>query len=143
MRLRTALFATAAAVTLAILPAHAGHGPKGMDPVLHMTSQLGLSDAQTAQVESIVARYDDGALGKAMDGMHGAHATLEHTIHDVTASDTQVREAAAAVALLQAQAAVEHHHMAAEIGALLTPDQRAKLAEMFANMKERHGPDRH
>jgi Spy/CpxP family protein refolding chaperone len=145
MRLRTAVIAIAAGLTLASLPASAGHGPKGMgmNPILHMLSQLDLTDAQTTRVEAIVDRYDDGAMGKARDGMRDAHATLERAIHDVSASDAQVRDAAAAVAALQVQAAVEHHHMAAEISALLTPDQRAKLADMFANMKERHGPDQH
>jgi Spy/CpxP family protein refolding chaperone len=106
-----------------------------------MTKELGLSDAQTAQVKTITAKYMDGALGDAMEATHAARLTVQKTIHDVTATDDQVREAAAVVAVLDSQIAVQHHQMAIEISAILSPDQRAKLGEMFANMAERRrGP---
>jgi Spy/CpxP family protein refolding chaperone len=72
-----------------------------------------------------------------MEAVASARTTVQQTIHDVTATDDQVREAAAVVAVLDSQIAVQHHGMAIEISAILTSDQRAKLAEMFATMAER------
>jgi Spy/CpxP family protein refolding chaperone len=147
MKFRTAAFVTAAALALATLPAAAqgfgppGHGPGhgGGNPILHMVKELGLSDAQTAQVKTITAKYMDGALGQAMDSTREARANVMKAVHDVNATDDQVREAASVVAVLDSQIAVQHHQMAIEISAILTADQRAKLADMFANMAERHG----
>jgi periplasmic protein CpxP/Spy len=149
MRFRTAALVTATALALAALPAAAqgfgppGHGPGRGDgnPILHMTKELGLSDAQTTQVQAITDKYMEGTLGEAMSSMREARATVQRTIHDVTATDDQVREAVAVAAALDSQIAVQHHQMAIEISAILTPDQRTKLAEMFSNMAERrHGP---
>jgi len=157
MRFRTAAFLTAAALALATLPAAAqgfgppghgpgrgpghGHGHDEMNPIVHMAKELGLNDAQTAQVKTITSKYMDGALGEAMASMREARGTVQKTVHDVTATDDQVREAASVVAVLESQIAVQHHQMAIEISAILTPDQRAKLADEFANMKGRHaGP---
>ena len=153
MRFRTAALVTATALALATLPAAAqgfgppGHGPgpgRGDgNPILHMTKELGLSDAQTTEVKTITERYMEGTLGQAMDSMREARASVQKTVHDVAATDDQVREAAAVVAVLESHIAVQHHQMAIEISAILTPDQRAKLAEMFSNMTERrHGPHR-
>jgi Spy/CpxP family protein refolding chaperone len=140
---------TTAALALAALPAAAqgfgppghGRGPGAGNPMLHMMKELDLSEAQTAQVKAITSKYMDGALGEAMGSMHQARATVQRTIHDVATTDDQVREAAAVVAVLESQIAVQHHQMAVEISAVLTPDQRAELQEMFANVAERrHGP---
>jgi Spy/CpxP family protein refolding chaperone len=91
------------------------------------------------QVRAISDKYNDGALGKSMDQARQARGVLMRTVHDVNATETQVREAAANVALAESESAVAHHRMAVEISALLTADQRAKLADMFAHMEERHG----
>jgi len=147
MRLRTAACLTAATLALATLPAAAqemgprGHGHGGGNPILHMTKELGLNDAQTAQVKAITEKYNSGDLGKSMDRARDARAALMRAIHDVSATEGQVRDAAANVALAESDSAVAHHRMAVEISALLTPDQKAKLAEMFQHMEERHaGP---
>jgi Spy/CpxP family protein refolding chaperone len=149
MRFRTAAFVTAAALALAILPSNAegfgppGHGPGrgGADPILHMAKELGLSEAQMDQVKAITTKYMDGGLGRAMDAAREARMAVQKTVHDVTATDDQVREAASVVAVAESQSAVQHHQMAIEISALLNADQKAKLGEMFANMAERHqGP---
>jgi Spy/CpxP family protein refolding chaperone len=150
MRIRTAALLTLTALALATPaaaqgfgpPAH-GHGPGADSPVLHMTKELGLSDAQTTQVTAIVDRYNDGAMGKAIASVKPARLAVQQSIHDLTVSDDQVREAASVVAVLESQIAVQHHQMAREISAVLTAEQREKLADMFADMKERHaGPGR-
>lgn len=149
MKLRTAAFVTAAALALASVPGAAQessprhHGPDHgeMGPMFGILKDLGLNDAQLSQVHGITAKYASGALGEAMRSMHAARATVRKTVHDATATDQQVREAAAAVALLESQMAVQHHHMAIEISSILTAEQRTKLADAFENMKERRpGP---
>ena len=147
MRLRTAALLTASVLTLAIRPAAAqdmgprGHGHGGGNPILHMTKELGLNDAQTAQVRTITEKYNGGDLGKSMDRARDARAVLMRTIHDLSATEGQVRDAAANVALAESDSAVAHHRMAVEISAILTPEQRAKLADMFEHMEERRaGP---
>jgi Spy/CpxP family protein refolding chaperone len=132
-------WATFAAAAQGFGPPGHGRGHGGAEAILHMTQELGLNEAQTNQVKTITSKYMDGALGEAMGSMREAQATVQKTIHDVTATDDQVREAASVVAVLESQIAVQHHQMAIEISAVLTPDQRAKLADMFANMKERRG----
>jgi Spy/CpxP family protein refolding chaperone len=149
MRFRTAAFVTAAALSLASLPAAAqgfgppGHGPGHGDenPILHMAQELGLNDSQITQVKAITEKYMQGSLGEAMRSEQAARMTVQKTIHDLNATDDQVRQAAAVAAGISSQIAVQHHQMAVEIGALLTSDQKTKLTEMFANMAERHhGP---
>lgn len=155
MRHRTAAFLTAAVLATASLPAAAqGYGPPGHGRargedgfILHLTKELGLSETQAAQVKTISDKYKDGDLGQAMDSVKPARLAVQKAIHDVNATDDQVRQAAAVVAALESQIAVEHHQMALEISSVLTPDQRTKLAETFSNMQERHqgppmgGPD--
>ena len=148
MRSKTAALLTAAVLVLAGLAASAqGFGPPGHahprsggDPVLHALKGLGLSDAQTAQVKAITSRYMDGALGDATDASRTARTAVLKTVHDVNATEDQVREAAAAAAALELQSALQHHRMAIEISSVLTAEQRTKLAEMFATVAERHGP---
>jgi len=151
MRFRTAAFLTIAALALASPPIAAqgfgppAHGPhrSGADPIVHMMQELGLDDAQMTQVKAVTAKYMDGSLGDAMDRSREARLAVQKLVHDVTAKDDQVREAAAVVAALEAQSAVQHHRMAIEISAILTAEQRAKLQELFANMAERHGGPPH
>ena len=148
MRFRTAAFVTAAALALAAIPAAAyafggpghGHGPggDGANRILHMAKELGLSDAQTAQIQTIAAKHKDGALGEAMQSMREARGTLAKTIHDAAATDDQVRDAAATVAALESQMAVQRHQLAIEISAVLTAEQKAKLAASLED--RRHGP---
>jgi Spy/CpxP family protein refolding chaperone len=112
-----------------------------------MAEELGLSDAQVTQIKSITRKYMDGSLGDVAESMREARANVRKTIHDVNATDDQVREASAVVAVLESQRAVQHHRMAIEIAAVLTPEQRAQLAERLAGDDDgdpgprRGGPD--
>ena len=151
MSLRIAAFVTAgiAALALAGVPAaahgfgHPGHGPGGggAEHILHMAKTLDLTAAQHTQIESIAEDAKAGAIGKTWKSMRTTHESLASLIHDPAATDDQVRDAAAAVAALGTELAVLHHKMAVEIAAVLTPDQKAKLAELKATFKEHHsGP---
>jgi Spy/CpxP family protein refolding chaperone len=146
MRFRTAAFVAAGAVALALAvfpaAAHAvsrhGAGGDGAEHILHLAKMLDLTDAQTAQIQAIVANQKDGASGAVRPALRDAKATLARTIHDPGATDDQVRDAAATVAALESQVAVQRHKTAIEIQAVLTPDQKAKLQELMATFHERH-----
>ena len=147
MKPRTRAFLPIAIAALACLPAaaqdfgppgpHRG-GPGEPNPILHMAKDLGLNDSQIDQVKTITQKYMDGALGKAIDAMPASRMAVQKLIHDLSATDDQVRDAVAAVSALETQIAVQHHQMALEISTLLTSDQKSKLAEMFANLGDRH-----
>jgi len=145
MRIRTAAIVTAIATALALAVPYAAHAdgrlehaPSDADHVFHMAKVLGLSDAQTTQIEAILASHKDGPPGGAKASMREAREALARTIHDATATDDQVRDAAATVAALESQLAVKRHRVAIEIAAVLTPEQRAKLAELRASMRDHH-----
>jgi Spy/CpxP family protein refolding chaperone len=139
MKLR---FATLAAVAaLAAAPTLAQMGPHGPGPggpggpggppsILHLADELGLTADQKTQIKAIENRYRDGELGTAMDSMRDARETLGKAIHDATATDDAVTQAASAVATLESQIAVLRHHLVIEVSALLTEEQKAQLAAM-------------
>ncbi len=149
MRLRTLPLVTVAVLGLlaAAIPV-AAHGPGQFrngdgdgvgQHLLRMADVLGLSDAQKSQVQSIIDKQKDSALPQG--SMRAARETLARTIHDPSATDAQVRDAAAAVSALDAQRAVNQHRMMIEVQAVLTPDQKTKLDELKADWKERRfGP---
>lgn len=129
-----------AAVVLAIAPilahgdadwkGHNGNGPDGHRPMARMAAALDLTPDQQAQVRNIVSRYRKGPLGERMAAMRTGRHTLRALIHDPAATDDQVQQAAGTVSAIAAQVAVERHHMAQEIGKVLTPEQREKAARM-------------
>lgn len=119
---------------------HGPHGPGGPDLAAHLTKMLDLSPDQQSKVEGIVSKYTEGALGDKMRSMHEARGTLAATVHDANASDKQVQEAAGVVSAIEAQLAVEQHHMAVEISGVLTADQKAKLAQMARAHGDHDGP---
>jgi Spy/CpxP family protein refolding chaperone len=154
MRIRTvALVATAvAALALAAgtAAAHAygrpGHGPRTgiAEHLLHMAKVLDLTDDQKAQIEAIAAKEKGGASGASAVSMRTARQTLAGTIHDPSATDDQVRDAASAVAALQVEVAVQRHRMAIQILSILTQEQKAKLDDLRASFKDHHaGPGFH
>ena len=153
MRIRTAVFVTGAvaALGLAAVPATAhafGHfgQPAGADGALHivrMAKTLGLSDEQIEQLQAIATKADDGAARDNLRSMRAARQALAGTVHDPSATDEQVRGAAAAVAALEAQAAVQRHRTTIQVLKVLTPEQEAKLEELRASFKASHGGPRH
>jgi Spy/CpxP family protein refolding chaperone len=140
-----------AAGALALAPALArpagggalpGHGPGGRAGMLaHLAEALGLDAEQRETVRGIVERHRNGSFGESMEAMREAHHVLERVIRDPAATDDEVRETADAFAVLAARAAVERHHMAIEIDAVLTPEQRKKAAELREQWQHRRrGP---
>ncbi len=137
---KTALGVAMLALSLGVVYAQAGPGPgphgpghgPGMGPGMmgKMADALDLTADQRAKLRQIRAKYMAGALGDHMDAMREARANLRVVVHDVASTDEQVQAAANAVAKEIPVLAVEGRRMAAEISAVLTPEQRAKAAEL-------------
>ncbi len=148
---KTALGIVALALSLGTVYAQAGPGPgrRGPGPgpgmgrgmMGRMAEALDLTADQRAKIRQIRAKYMAGALGNHMDAMSDARANLRIVVHDMASTDEQVQEAARAVAAEVTVLAVEGHRMAAEISAVLTPEQRAKAAELRKQHRaDRRGP---
>ncbi len=140
---KAALGVAVVALSLGASYAQAGpgrwrHGPGGGGPGMERIAQaLDLTADQRASLRQIRAKYMGGALGNDLDAMRQAREKLRTVVRDPSATDDQVRAAANAVAAQVAAVALERHHMAAEVSAVLTPEQRAKAAEL-----RQHGKDR-
>ena len=119
---------------------HGPGGPGGMNLAEHLTKMLDLSADQKAKVETIVSKYMEGTLGEKMRSFHVAQSTLQRAIHDPDAGDKQVQEAAGVVAGMQAQIALDQHHMAVEVGSVLTADQKAKFQQIVSEHGDHDGP---
>ena len=119
---------------------HGSGGEPGMNLADHLTKMLDLTADQKAKVETIVSKYMEGSLGEKMRTMQQAQSTLHRTIHDPAASDKQVQDAVGVATGIQSQLALDQHHMAVEIGGLLTADQMAKFREMMNEHGDHDGP---
>ena len=109
-----------------------------------LAKELGLSPEQRTQMRSIMDKYRSGAMGDHLRDLRQARADLRTAIHDVRATDAQVQDAARSVASHEAFVAVERHRMAIEMDRILTPEQKAKAAELRQQRRERfqqRGPE--
>jgi Spy/CpxP family protein refolding chaperone len=122
------------------------HGPPPIDRVLDRhAEELGLDDAVREQVGAIAARSREteeplrAALRAARDELH---ALLRQDAPDADAVMRQADAVGAAETALHKQ----RLRTLLEVRALLTPEQRAKLGEIFEKKRERmkkwrHGED--
>lgn len=104
-----------------------------------LAEELGLSPEQRTQMRAIMDKYRGGAMGDHLRDLRQARGDLRDAIHDVKATDAQVQEAARSVASHEAFLAVERHRMAIEMDRILTPEQKAKAAELRQQRRDR-GP---
>ena len=122
---------------------HRGHGGPGRhggpgNAVGHLSRVLDLTDAQKAQIKQLEDGFKESTkglheqLGKAGPG--GPLGALDGGAFDEAA----VRAAAQARANLHVELEVAHARFFSQVYAVLTPEQRAKLAELHKQMQERH-----
>jgi Spy/CpxP family protein refolding chaperone len=97
--------------------------------------KLALTDEQTAQVKGAV-KADRENIASLLTRMRDAQAELRAAIQAGDASEATVRAAAAKVAAVQADAAVERMKLFHQIAPMLTDDQRAKLAELQSRRQD-------
>lgn len=91
--------------------------------------KLGITDEQVAKIKAALAPEKE-TLTATMKRLHSARADLRETIQQPDASEKSIRDAAAKVATVEAEAAVLRARLYKNITAVLTAEQVAKLKEM-------------
>jgi Spy/CpxP family protein refolding chaperone len=115
------------------------HGPGGPGGSLlgHFSQVLNLTDAQKAQIKQL----EDG-FRESTKGLHEQLGQAGGDPFDATAAGTfdeaAVRAAAQARANLHVELEVAHAKFFSQVYALLTVEQKAKLAELHKQMEEHH-----
>lgn len=118
-------------------PGPGGHGGPG-SLLEHFSQALNLTDAQQAQIKQLEDGFRESTkglheqLGKAGPG--GPFDALSRGTFD----EASVRAAAQARANLHVELEVAHARFFSQVYALLTAEQKAKLAELHKQMEEHH-----
>jgi protein CpxP len=107
-------------------------GPRGPIPFLR---DLNLTDAQKAQVKQIVDSFASGTkeLHEKMRALGGP----EDLLKDGTFDEAAVRSRAQARAQIEVELEVAHARMLSQVYNILTPEQKATLAERRAQFEQR------
>jgi protein CpxP len=126
---------------------HPGGGPPPFGPEMvdHIARELNLTDAQKAQVKTLM-EAGQTAMVSLHQKMDDAHKQLELATANGQFDEAQVRALATQQGQLMAETIVEHERMKAKIYSLLTPEQRTKADEMLKHHSEhlrQHGPPVH
>ena len=103
------------------------HGPGG--PLGPIARELDLSDAQKAQIKQIEDSFRESTKSLHEQLFKSGGGPLEG-LKDGAFDEAAVRAAAQARAAVQVELEVAHARMMSQIYALLTADQKAKLAEL-------------
>ena len=119
---------------------HGRHGgPGGPGSLLdHFSQALNLTDAQKTQIKQLEDGFKESTKGLheqlAKAGPGGPFETLAGGAFDEAA----VRAAAQARANVHVELEVAHARFFSQVYAVLTAEQKAKLAELHKQMEERH-----
>jgi len=116
-----------------------GQARRGFDAGFAL-GQLNLSDAQKQQLRDIMQRNRQQSQ-PTMQRLEQAIAAERAAINQVPVNEAAVRQAAAALASVQADVAVNQARLHADVWNILTPDQQAKAKELEAQAQTR-GQDR-
>ena len=103
------------------------HGPGG--PLGPIARELDLSDAQKAQIKQIEDSFRESAKSLHEQLFKSGGGPLEG-LKDGAFDEASVRAAAQARAAIQVELEVAHARMMSQVYALLTAEQKAKLAEL-------------
>jgi protein CpxP len=119
-----------------------GPGGPGGSLVEHLSQALSLTDAQKTQIKQL-----EDSFKESTKGLHEqlAKAGPPDPFDAATAGtfdEAAVRAAAQARAAVQVELEVAHAKFFSQVYALLTAEQKAKLAELHQQMQEhfKHGP---
>ncbi len=97
--------------------------------------KLGLTDEQAAQIKAVLKSEKDN-ITSLLTRLHDARAGLRGAIQASGATEASVRVAAAKVAAVQADMAVERLKLHGKISAILTAEQQAKISEFHSRVDE-------
>ena len=112
-------------------------GPPDPEMMLdHMTERLDLSDQQRQGLAAVFAAHRESVRAED-EKMFAARKTLGDQIHSETFDEVAIRKAAAAVASLEADRAVERGRLFQQIRGILTPEQLKEFEEMREHRRER------
>jgi len=142
--------ALALAVCLLPATATAQHGPPGPRPGAHgrgemadrIMDRLDLTAEQREAVQALHEELQAGTSG-AREQLAAARAALFESIHAIELDETAIRKAAAEVARIEADLAVERAQGFQQFRALLTPEQQKELDSIqeTIQMLHAHGGD--
>jgi Spy/CpxP family protein refolding chaperone len=113
-----------------------GHGGPGGGLFGPLGRELNLTDAQKAQVKQIEDSFRDSTKSLS-EKMRALHESEMATLASGTFDEAAVRAAAQERAAVQVELDVAHAKMMSQIIAVLTPEQKAKLAELHKQMEQR------
>jgi Spy/CpxP family protein refolding chaperone len=111
-------------------------GPMGMLPMLG--HQLDLTDAQKDQIKVIADAHKEDWNGLAQRA-RAAHGALNQAVTAESVDEALIRQRSADAAAVDADLAIARARVHAEVLQILTPEQKAKLKTLHAEMKNR-GP---
>lgn len=97
--------------------------------------QLDLTSDQIAQIKARL-KSEKGNLTGLLTRLHDARSQLRAEIQKSDATESSVRAAAAQVAAVESDLAVERLKLHDKISPILTPDQREKLNRMEAGLDQ-------
>jgi protein CpxP len=135
--------------SVAASAAHGGPGGKGLhsgagmheggDPVRmvkHLSDELDLDQAQRQEIENVIS-----AAKPEMDALRERAEANRKAMHELDVNDsnhdTRLTELASEKGAIATEQALLHGRLKSDIHAVLTPEQREKLAESAAKMRER------
>lgn len=138
---RIRIFTIGAAVLLAMAAAIAqgmhGHGGPGRE-FHHMLKQLDLTADQQAQVKAIWEK-EKPAMQPLMQQMRQNHQSMKALEATGTFDEAKTRALATQNAQTMVEVQVAHARIKSEIVQILTPDQKAKLAQIEAQHESHMG----
>ncbi|HEX4343890.1 MAG TPA: Spy/CpxP family protein refolding chaperone [Verrucomicrobiae bacterium] len=104
---------------------------KGAHRLERIKDQLGLTDAQAAQIKAQL-KSEKKNIVSLVAHLQDARQDLRHSIRDGEATEESVRASAAKVASAEADMAVERMKLHGKIMPLLSSDQQKKLQDLEA-----------
>ena len=117
---------------------HRGPGGPGGSLLAHFSQVLNLTDAQKAQIKQLEDSFRENTKGLHEQLRSAGPGDPFAAVASGTFDEAAVRAAAQARANLQAELEVAHAKFVSQVYAVLTTEQKAKLAELHQQMQERH-----
>ena len=117
---------------------HRGAGGPGGSLLDHFSQALNLTDAQKAQIKQLEDGFKESTKGLHEQLVKADGGGPFEALKDGAFDEAAVRAAAQARANLHVELEVAHAKFFSQIYAVLTAEQKAKLAELHKQMEEHH-----
>ena len=117
---------------------HGGPGGPGGSLLGHFSQVLNLTDAQKTQIKQLEDGFRESTKGLHEQLAQAGHGGPFEALNGGAFDEAAVRTAAQARANLHVELEVAHARFFSQVYAVLTAEQKAKLAELHKQMEERH-----